>query len=105
MKRLLTGAAVVVMLALLGTVGAEAAEDTASGGPLRVKNKEWKNETFILRDGRVYGKPEALALGGRWKITEENGGYFVSVPVDDGEDRPVSAFLWERTGWRIFLFR
>lgn len=104
MKRLLTGAAVVVMLALLGTVGAEAAEDTASGGPLRVKNKEWKNETFILRDGRVYGKPEALALGGRWKITEENGGYFVSVPVDDGEDRASVRLPVGKDGLADFSF-
>lgn len=42
MKRFLMGTAVVVVLALLGTVGAEAAEDTASGGPLRVKIRNGK---------------------------------------------------------------
>lgn len=48
---------------------------------LNIKTKEWKGETLYLKEGRVYGDPSVLEKGGFWKIREENGAAYVSVPV------------------------
>lgn len=58
-----------------------ASASDAAGEKLTVKTKEWKGETLYLAGGRIYGTAKVLEAGGAWKVSEEGGAAYVSVPV------------------------
>ena len=86
MKHIWMSVAAATLLLTVSTAAAAADTAASTESPLKIRNKEWKGETLVLRDGRVYGAPEALARGGRWEITKEGSAYFASVPVGEGRE-------------------
>ncbi len=81
MKKLWIGILLFALFFATGTCSSEA-EDAVSGGTkIRIRNKEWRKETLILKDNRLYGSPELLSAGGRWTISREKDAFFAAIPV------------------------
>lgn len=89
MKKLWLGIGMVCVLLTLGLVSCDAEDKGGLGTRIRIRNREWRSQMVVERDGRLYGSPELLSIGERWSIVRRGEAVYASIPVMDGKTETV----------------